>query len=537
MRTPQEVIEIIKKIQKDIRDKGRNSMYKDKLFVAANGRILFKKSFITNYSLEKYIYRIIFRSLKERRNYVADVRTIGNQRDVQWGLLPNNYGTDVDATSVPNDLVVLNFDFNYDMYKKDNQLNERRKYLSALLRENVISETYVSDRELKRLEQELDNLFASNKIDVDFTQHFMDRVRDERNVKDITIEELRHIFKNVYAKYKDVLKGYGVGFEGVFRNDPTEINIPFTLQWDKANNELDLVAKTTMRKRDFKSVTPFLKANDTTPVKPKDTTQKDKFKKVKLNTGDIVKYYELSNRFETLKGQAIEIDDIFDHLPEELQDKVLDLAEGFNEAIVETIDEDYPKTFDKEHFESLTSFAARVRYCEEHLQRISSGSSRIAYKIDNEKVLKLAKNKKGIAQNEVEIEYSKYHDIEDIVARVFDYHPNALWVEMELARKVTKAIFSKVTGLNFDDFGKTLINHYSQNQGRGKKFNVHPEIVEMMWEDEFAYQFLDFVGGYDVPAGDLARTSSYGLVKRNGEDDIVLIDYGLTSDVYQSYYS
>ena len=41
-------------------------------------------------------------------------------------------------------------------------------------------------------------------------------------------------------------------------------------------------------------------------------------------------------------------------------------------------------------FKSLPSFAARVRYCNEKLQRISSGSARIVYKIDDEKVLKLA---------------------------------------------------------------------------------------------------------------------------------------------------
>ena len=29
----------------------------------------------------------------------------------------------------------------------------------------------------------------------------------------------------------------------------------------------------------------------------------------------------------------------------------------------------------------------------------------------------------------------------------------------------------------------------------------------------------------------------YGIVKRNDEDDIVLIDFGLTTDIYDTYYS
>ena len=45
--------------------------------------------------------------------------------------------------------------------------------------------------------------------------------------------------------------------------------------------------------------------------------------------------------------------------------------------------EDYPASFSMEEFKKLTSFAKRIAYCEEHLQRISSGSSRIVYKIDD----------------------------------------------------------------------------------------------------------------------------------------------------------
>ena len=62
----------------------------------------------------------------------------------------------------------------------------------------------------------------------------------------------------------------------------------------------------------------------------------------------------------------------------------------------------YPVSFNMAEFKMLTTFVERIRYCQTRLQRISSGSARIVYKIDNEKVLKLAKNRKGIAQNEAE---------------------------------------------------------------------------------------------------------------------------------------
>ena len=66
--------------------------------------------------------------------------------------------------------------------------------------------------------------------------------------------------------------------------------------------------------------------------------------------------------------------------------------------------EDYPSSWNIEEFKSLRSFAERKRYCDANLQKIASGSGRIVYKVDNQKVLKLAKNKKGVAQNEIESE-------------------------------------------------------------------------------------------------------------------------------------
>jgi len=253
----------------------------------------------------------------------------------------------------------------------------------------------------------------------------------------------------------------------------------------------------------------------------------------------VVRYYEDSNRFETLEGKAIETDDIFDALPEEMQNKVFsNMDETFN-LIEGLLDEDYPSSFSMVDFKTINSFNGRKKYCEEHLQRISSGSSRIVYKIDNEKVLKLAYNKKGIGQNEVEIEYSQYGDIEDVVARTLKHHPENLWVERELAKKVRVADFQKVTGFKFSDYQKAIHNYGvdSGNSRGGYKQDIDPKIVEAMWESEFTYAMFDFIGNYGIPVGDLGRLNSYGLVKRNGSDTIVMIDYGLTHDVYDSYYS
>lgn len=200
--------------------------------------------------------------------------------------------------------------------------------------------------------------------------------------------------------------------------------------------------------------------------------------------------------------------------------------------------EEYPINWDIEEFKKLNSFKARVDYCNQNLTKIASGSSRIVYKIDDEKVLKLAKNRKGLAQNEVEIEYSNYYDIKDVVANVFDSDDNNLWVEMELARKVSKSIFKNIVGVDFETYCNFLnYNYYTNVKPNSRMSYSKPENIDELYDNEFISVMNDFMVGYNLPVGDLKRLSTYGLVNRYGEDTIVMIDYGLTEDVYSSYYS
>jgi hypothetical protein len=201
------------------------------------------------------------------------------------------------------------------------------------------------------------------------------------------------------------------------------------------------------------------------------------------------------------------------------------------------VGEDYPSSWNIEEFKKLNSFTKRVEYCNTHLKRLAAGSSRIVYMVDNEKVLKLAKNKKGLAQNEVEIEYGNYYDLSGIVAKVFESDENNLWVEMELAKKVTPNIFKNVVGVSFDEYTNAMKYNYFTNIKPNRYPTTKPENMDEMWDNEFVYEMLSFMGNYDIPVGDLGRLSTYGLVNRDGSDTIVMIDYGLTNDVYGTYYS
>ena len=107
----------------------------------------------------------------------------------------------------------------------------------------------VSQSQLNQVEKYLDKLWAKVGIDVEFTRHFMDRVNDARNNKPINTAELIKIYREVYKKYGKQISQLSRGTEIVLRDMDTDINVPVVLQWD--GKELDMVAKTVMRKKNF----------------------------------------------------------------------------------------------------------------------------------------------------------------------------------------------------------------------------------------------------------------------------------------------
>ena len=109
----------------------------------------------------------------------------------------------------------------------------------------------VTSVDIQQLEKFADRIFADVGIDVEFTKHFLDRVNDERNDKPIVPAELTRLFKQERKRYGKPIAQMGPDNEAVMRDLQTNINVPFALVLDKSNDELDLIAKTVMRKDNF----------------------------------------------------------------------------------------------------------------------------------------------------------------------------------------------------------------------------------------------------------------------------------------------
>jgi len=122
----------------------------------------------------------------------------------------------------------------------------------------ILKEHKVTKQELDKLEDVLDKLFSSLSIDIEFTKHFLDRVNDERNIKQITISELEQLFRKEYSKYGSKIVKMNPDSEAVLKDLHTDINVPFALHINFKTGLLELIGKTTIRKKNFKTTNPVL---------------------------------------------------------------------------------------------------------------------------------------------------------------------------------------------------------------------------------------------------------------------------------------
>jgi hypothetical protein len=118
------------------------------------------------------------------------------------------------------------------------------KKFSEILNEKI------TQAELMDLEKFADRILAKFNIDVSFTKHFVDRVNDDRNNPDITVSELQKLFKKIQDNKGEYIKKMK-NVEAVLKDVQSDLNIPVAINF--RNGEFEIVNKTIMRKKDFKT--------------------------------------------------------------------------------------------------------------------------------------------------------------------------------------------------------------------------------------------------------------------------------------------
>lgn len=151
---------------------------------------------------------------------------------------------------------------------------------------------------------------------------------------------------------------------------------------------------------------------------------------------------------------------------------------------------------------------------------ISAGSSRIAYILSGTKVLKLALNEKGIAQNETEYMISQKYSDTGLTTKVYDTDSLSYWLISELVRPATSGDFESMLGISFYDFEKLIDG------------NSDKEFDEL---EESSKQFLRNVLDLKLEnrLADVDELNSWG---KTGDGRLVLLDVGADHDVISHYY-
>lgn len=134
---------------------------------------------------------------------------------------------------------------------------------------------------------------------------------------------------------------------------------------------------------------------------------------------------------------------------------------------------------------------------------IGEGSGRRVYDLANGYVVKVAKNYKGIAQNEAEHRISS-SDKTKIFARTIGLSPDSRMLIMEKAIPIR-------------DFSE-LRRYFNVNSNR-ELFRL--EVIQSVYTN------------HNLLLNDLYRTVNWGMINRRP----VIIDYGFTQGVRKKYYS
>jgi hypothetical protein len=199
------------------------------------------------------------------------------------------------------------------------------------------------------------------------------------------------------------------------------------------------------------------------------------------------------------------------------------------------------------------TFKSRLEYALQRAPRLGGGSSRVAFTIpDNgrETVLKIAKNGKGLAQNEAEVDIlaDGYTGKLDIVIPIVDYdreNPQPTWIQTELAKKVSQQKLSKLLHSEKLNYG---ISHfvYAVHNVLGNRKAYMPDLNKIKQDlitSGHSEQDIEIFMGYVDEVATLVNSSSLlvddlGTASNWGEYNgrPVIIDLGFTEAVRPMYY-
>ena len=215
----------------------------------------------------------------------------------------------------------------------------------------------------------------------------------------------------------------------------------------------------------------------------------------------------------------------------------------------------------------------QMAYCKKHLGSPDSmGSSRAVFTLSDNYVLKLAYGKKylaGIEQNEAE--YKLYQDIDSpLLVRVLYHDRNFTYLVSESVIPATYVDFEKILGIPYHDFWTQHTEPSRNFQDSTIGFDKYFDNLKDYDEDYrgvcvfeiLNYMHIKYTSKYDklyrakyeelinsIPwfkeikrlamtstIADYISINNFGIVNRDGNPTIVILDSGFNENIWKRYY-
>lgn len=173
----------------------------------------------------------------------------------------------------------------------------------------------------------------------------------------------------------------------------------------------------------------------------------------------------------------------------------------------------------------IREFKERIEFAKDHWEFLGEGSSRTAFQINENLIIKVAHNDKGVAQNKVEMS----PDVQrECVNNAVVADAEGKWIIFHSTEELNKEKFKELVGFTFETFMNALF--YAMNN-ESDKWSEPREFAEIKCHPLFLC-LANLVFNSQLLIGDLDKISSWGIL--NGKP--VLRDAGLDKDTFKKYY-
>jgi hypothetical protein len=189
------------------------------------------------------------------------------------------------------------------------------------------------------------------------------------------------------------------------------------------------------------------------------------------------------------------------------------------------------KGFKLEKLKEFETYEDAIDYANEYLELLGIGSSRATFFLNPRKVIKIAKNDKGVGQNQQEIQLSKEDSLEKFVTKVYEHADDNTWITAEVVRPIKESEFNTIIGINFDLFmdelDKTVYAIKNNHEFVDSENEFDEKIEDMM--NELAQGIVS----NDLLMADIRLIDHWGVT---ADRRLVVLDYGFTNDTKNHFY-